>query len=457
MIIDWKVENFKSIQDETELQIAPLTIFAGTNNSGKSTFMQSILLVAQTLENKIEELPIVLNGSKISLGKYEDLKSNNSRKRAIGIKCTISPFFRSEITQQENEFAGKENKKQSIYADEKLLSVTSQISFSKNSLGKSKTLKFDPKLNSSSITCRFISDGQINFSNISISDNKIESEEYGNQQGLDSIDEKILQCLKYVPKLDYISRSEINTDIVSAIPIGTRIQSILPQKIICKFDTLKVMATSISGILQNTDSGRIYRNMIHNSEIPLSKELLNFLDVTIQNGNTNSIDPKFFQKLKRNKSEVSLLDLENQLNKYRTKSKLIFNIFNKQNQLIEKILKVLKEADSDQQFNFRPVETNLPNILVESTDYIESFFTKSVKYLGPLRDSPKAVYPISTVHEMYDIGLLGESTASVFDFYRNEPIDYISTSNFENSKITQNLTSTILESAVVDWLNYLGE
>ncbi len=48
MITKWKVFNFKSVREETELRMAPLTVFAGVNSSGKSTFLQSILLVAQT-------------------------------------------------------------------------------------------------------------------------------------------------------------------------------------------------------------------------------------------------------------------------------------------------------------------------------------------------------------------------------------------------------------------------
>ena len=46
MITKWKVFNFKSIRKETELDLGLLTIFAGANSSGKSTFIQSVLLIA---------------------------------------------------------------------------------------------------------------------------------------------------------------------------------------------------------------------------------------------------------------------------------------------------------------------------------------------------------------------------------------------------------------------------
>jgi len=40
MISKWGVKNFKSIL-EADLELAPLTIFTGTNSSGKSSFLQT--------------------------------------------------------------------------------------------------------------------------------------------------------------------------------------------------------------------------------------------------------------------------------------------------------------------------------------------------------------------------------------------------------------------------------
>jgi predicted ATPase len=62
MIAKWKLANFKSIREETELSMGPLTIFAGPNSSGKSTFIQSILLVSQTLTSNVRSRSVILNG-----------------------------------------------------------------------------------------------------------------------------------------------------------------------------------------------------------------------------------------------------------------------------------------------------------------------------------------------------------------------------------------------------------
>ena len=72
MITKWKAFNFKSIRKETELNFAPLTIFAGANSSGKSTFLQPILLVAQTLAHRVTSRPVVLNGAFARLGQFDD-------------------------------------------------------------------------------------------------------------------------------------------------------------------------------------------------------------------------------------------------------------------------------------------------------------------------------------------------------------------------------------------------
>ena len=92
MITKWKVFNFKSIREETELDLGPLTIFAGANSSGKSTFIQSVLLVAQTLAHKVGSRSVVLNGALTSLGQFDDLKSNGGASDQITIKCTCRPL-----------------------------------------------------------------------------------------------------------------------------------------------------------------------------------------------------------------------------------------------------------------------------------------------------------------------------------------------------------------------------
>jgi len=67
----WKLKNFKSVED-ADVELAPLTILVGPNSSGKSSLLQSILLIAQAAqEGPAPWLP--LNGPLVELGGLQDI------------------------------------------------------------------------------------------------------------------------------------------------------------------------------------------------------------------------------------------------------------------------------------------------------------------------------------------------------------------------------------------------
>lgn len=56
------VQGFKSMRDRVDVAIRPLTILAGQNSAGKSTRMQPLLLMKQSLEVAHEPDPLLLLG-----------------------------------------------------------------------------------------------------------------------------------------------------------------------------------------------------------------------------------------------------------------------------------------------------------------------------------------------------------------------------------------------------------
>jgi hypothetical protein len=59
------VSGFKSIADEQKIEIRPLTLLAGANGSGKSSMMQPLLLLKQTLEAPFDPGPLQLDGPNV--------------------------------------------------------------------------------------------------------------------------------------------------------------------------------------------------------------------------------------------------------------------------------------------------------------------------------------------------------------------------------------------------------
>ena len=59
------VSGFKSIAEECEIDIRPLTILAGANSSGKSSIMQPLLMLKQTLEVPYDPGPLLIDGPNV--------------------------------------------------------------------------------------------------------------------------------------------------------------------------------------------------------------------------------------------------------------------------------------------------------------------------------------------------------------------------------------------------------
>ncbi|BAZ12784.1 hypothetical protein NIES4071_46180 [Calothrix sp. NIES-4071] len=79
--VSFSLSNFKSFKELDFVEFNPLTVVCGTNNSGKSSLIQSLLLIKQsnlentkaTLNTYINE-PLIFNGVYTNLGNYVECK-----------------------------------------------------------------------------------------------------------------------------------------------------------------------------------------------------------------------------------------------------------------------------------------------------------------------------------------------------------------------------------------------
>jgi predicted ATPase len=73
-----RVKGFKSIAQEQEIAIRPLTILAGANSSGKSSMMQPLLLLKQTLDVAYDPGALWLNGPNVKFTSKEQFLSHRA-------------------------------------------------------------------------------------------------------------------------------------------------------------------------------------------------------------------------------------------------------------------------------------------------------------------------------------------------------------------------------------------
>ena len=84
MITQLRAQNFKSWQDTGTLQLAPLTGLFGANNSGKTSILQVLLMLKQTVEPPPGWKGTLNFGdekSLVNLGSFDDIihrPANNS-------------------------------------------------------------------------------------------------------------------------------------------------------------------------------------------------------------------------------------------------------------------------------------------------------------------------------------------------------------------------------------------
>ncbi len=89
MLKSWLIQNFKPILDSGELTLAPVTVLAGRNSSGKSSLIQSMLIIAQTLSSRILDRALLPNGPIVQLGTFEDILSEQTNLRTLVVSFEL--------------------------------------------------------------------------------------------------------------------------------------------------------------------------------------------------------------------------------------------------------------------------------------------------------------------------------------------------------------------------------
>ena len=98
MITELSAQNFKSWKDTGKLQIAPLTGFFGANSSGKTSILQILLMLKQTVERPPDWNEVIDfgdDGSLVNLGSFDDLI--HGHKRDYPLQISLSWKFSEKL------------------------------------------------------------------------------------------------------------------------------------------------------------------------------------------------------------------------------------------------------------------------------------------------------------------------------------------------------------------------
>ena len=104
MITHIRMKNFKSWQDSGEVKLAPLTGFFGTNSSGKSSLLQMLLLLKQTVGRE----EVIFFGDKnslVNLGNFHEVIHRHDSDATLGLEfgCKLKEAVEIEILGRHTE------------------------------------------------------------------------------------------------------------------------------------------------------------------------------------------------------------------------------------------------------------------------------------------------------------------------------------------------------------------
>lgn len=89
MLLNLTLNNFK-IWDSAVIPLSPVTLLLGTNSSGKSSIIQSLLLIRQTVRSKEPNVSLHFGvegtSDSVALGQFEDVLCRHGDSKEIGIE-----------------------------------------------------------------------------------------------------------------------------------------------------------------------------------------------------------------------------------------------------------------------------------------------------------------------------------------------------------------------------------
>lgn len=466
MIEKWRIEQFKSAYDDIELKFAPLTVFTGANSSGKSTIIQSMLLTTQTLQNSVYSRSVVLNGHIIRLGSFEDIASKKEVTEAIKIGFDLSiDNINKVINLRSVPKMMRVNKNIIIGCDyvftSKDIDVQEEIT-NLNPILKSCIVKLKSSSPQSEETEEQIIISRRNknkdnlFKELSIKKDNID----GNED-IESISQyKVDSPFSENSHKKNSIRNPIllmNNRIGDQKPIGVSLKHFLPESLNIIYNKTENDLNILITCLKNPDY--FYLSYAYETNKFLNKEL-NKIVIDILEDIFSEKVKKYIKGKNREEFQNSFSELKNDFNL--SKLSDCFDLLKKEGQnyytdkVIEKESLIKQVAKKPKEKNFSISNQPLHENIAYSINFIVDFFAENVKYLGPLRDEPKAVYPYSFTNDSRDVGYKGEHTAAVLDIHGNTNVEYIvpleANENNNYTKIVQNKLIT----AVLEWLNYMG-
>jgi predicted ATPase len=454
MLTSWTLANFKSVKNKTTIKLAPLTVLCGANSSGKSTLLQSILMVGQSFRTPTTTGHLNLNGESVRLGSFKDVVYGKNIRSliTIGFSFNIEIKLDNKGWIKKHEIPTRLNKWTELKCDidclfrlrnshDKSLSQNPTVSYSMiNSLitdNQQRRLKAKTSASILTNTKSLFTDGLSEYSDKTIRKwafykTKSNRDDYQYNDLEDNRPDLWAASLHwFLPALFWLDINPVThaDTILFRTLVNTWVAPIQDPKLLetenAEFTKASTYSEGAKAIIlkelemvisrDTRKSGINTKRLLRN----LSKDFsLNYLD-------------KLKIKLNQDQRRQVVAGLNKRKKEY--------------------ISTINKNIESE----FEQVDVDPPDAITCSAKILELFFSDHIYYFGPIRVPPQASYLSSSPASDFYVGPQGENTAQILDEQDEKEIDFIDPKDLQESFALCKPKLVTLREAVSKWLEYL--
>jgi predicted ATPase len=430
MIREWRVGQFKSVGFLQSFPMRALTVFTGPNSSGKSSVLQSVLLISQTLSSKVTQRQLVLNGELLKLGTFEDVRSHAS----LGDEMVIG--FTLDVQQHDLSGSPERSTRRRYYAHYggpfRSGTIDVDLTFGPSGLddmdSRAPSRSFQAKL----ITGAFVAEirregphareGEF-LEKVALQIRRRSRDEVTEE--IELISSGANHRARFAPEFfEYSANLVPDTSLADR---RSRFREAFPVEGQARLISVSLDHFLPSILFVSTQSVLNELNGCFNEIVSTPpKAVLAALEGWKRSPETDKVRALFAQEIlgysesPGNALSTTITELEAVLRgpKAMRGRSIVSSV----------IGKVIAGLDRDLR-NRRDIEpADLPDALALTCASVANRFA-ALRYLGPLRDDPKPVYGIASSADPSDVGVKGEFTAAVLDLYAHHPVDFVPPDN----------------------------
>lgn len=479
MIRNLYINNYKTLNMRSYIKLKECSFLCGANSSGKSSLIQTLLMLAQSFSSRYQDDSITLNGALVRLGSFNDIRKHNSQNDTITIGFTFdvdhSYYLRDSSIKSINcELIIGRRDRSVAKIDEEFhpIIISAKYYVVKSDLRNTEAPHYSDlihyKYPDNYFSSRDLTYEIVKFETSETIDLKKRFPNF-----------KILNIAKtgaLVPSLINIEYDKTKKTSDSIIFLLTRrgnargtyfvgdedhAEDIMIPKQFSKL-IVNLIEEERKNLLNEFDLPNDIIDIVKNNQ--LVKD--DYFSYSYDKSELSQSAKKLLNEIKGNFIEINYSlqpsDLPNEFLKKEVKLDEWKNWLNsldlKKKKNIIALLEKYRESLQATWYNNieAKVATEIYNssLLQDIENAMAYCFSRSLKYLGPLRHEPQAVYS-SSPYDANTVGLKGEFTASLLHRYRGKLIQYSSPA-VVNGKVTAKEKYDTLNNACKDWLSFLG-